>query len=146
MGVGKREFQTYLCDGCGLEIVSEVGSSVDGYYIEVLQVRDGGQLGCEDIFACSDVCLPNAVNGGLRRQALPEAEKISATQELWLRGRQFSTNPSLPILDMRDESRVIGTAREIVVHQPTQPRTPVPRPRPAPTPIDALDPEWKDSQ
>jgi hypothetical protein len=132
VGVGSRSFTTFLCDACGREIISEEGLNVDGYYIDVQQIRDGQQSGNENIFACSDVCLPRAIRDGLFRQTLPEQQKISATQELWMRGRKFNTDPRLPIYDAKDESRVIGTAREIAENQPSA------RPE-----LTALDDDWR---
>jgi len=55
MGVGSRVFQTFLCDACGREVIAEEGQSVDGYYIEVLQVLGGQQNNSENVYACSDL-------------------------------------------------------------------------------------------
>jgi len=119
MGVGRRTFSTYLCDACGREIISEEGHSIDGFYLEVTQVRNGEMAGEENVFACSDICLERAVRDSLKRATLPDDAKLTATQELWLKGRVFSTHPALPIVDTRDETRVIGTAREITSYQPS---------------------------
>lgn len=136
MGVGSRTFQTFLCDACGKEVIAEEGASVDGFYIEVLQVKNGKQVGTENVYACSDMCLETAIRDALKREALPIPAKLSATQELWLKGRKFNTPiAGLPIVDVKDETRVIGTAHEIASYQPS----PVKRREPE----DPLDPEWK---
>lgn len=131
MGVGQRPFQTFLCDGCGREVIAEEGSAVDGYYIEVSQVRNGEDTRNDNIFACSDVCIDRAVRDAVYREKLPEEEKLSATQELWMRGRAFRTDPRLPIYDASNETRIIGTAQEIASYQP-----PSPTQRPTRTALD----------
>lgn len=118
MGVGSRQFQTFLCDACGREIIAEEGSSVDGFYLEVLKVESGQQVGSENVFACSELCIPKAVSDALRRESLPEHQRITATQELWLKGQIFRTNPALPVYDAKDETRIIGTAHEIANYKP----------------------------
>jgi hypothetical protein len=112
--------------------VAEEGATVDGYYMEALRVQNGEQVSEENIYACSEMCIPRAINDALKLAALPEEQKLTATQELWLRGRQFLTNPSLPILNAADETSVIGTAYEIANYKPS----PSPQPR-------SLEPNWK---
>lgn len=129
MGVGARRFQTFLCDACGREVIAEEGVSVDGYYLDVQQVRNGNQISNENVFSCSELCIERAIRDALKRATLPEEQKLTATQELWLKGRQFATNPAMPVYDATDETRVIGTAREIDRRQQE--------------PKDALDPNWK---
>lgn len=120
MGVGSRTFQTFLCDACGREVIAEEGSSVDGFYLEVLKVQNGQQENSENVYACSEMCIERAVRDALKREALPEPQKITATQELWIKGRAFSTNPALPVYDVRDQTRVIGTAHEIANYKPPE--------------------------
>ena len=131
MGVGSRTFRTFLCDSCGREVVAEEDASIDGYYIEVLKVVEGRQVSEDNVYACSDMCLEGAIRDSLKRAQLPPPQKVTATQELWLRGRKFVTNPSMPILDAKDETRIIGTAHEIQNYTPQGP------------PPGPLDPEWK---
>ena len=119
MGVGKREFHTFLCDGCGREVVAEEGETVDGFYMEVMRVLDGNQTGTDNVFACGELCVERAIRDSLKRASMSEEERLTATQELWLKGRAFNTHPGLPILDMKDETRQIGTAHEIARHKPT---------------------------
>lgn len=126
MGVGSRTFQTFLCDGCGREVIAEKGASVEGYYIEVLRVLRDTQVGSENVYACSDVCVERAVRDAVKRESLPEPERITATQELWLRGRVFNYHPDLPIYDAADETRVLGTAQELAEYKPLPPS---PKPR-----------------
>ena len=134
MGVGSRTFQTFLCDACGKEVIAEEGTSVDGFYISVQQVAGGKNLETENVFACSAMCIDRAVRDALKRETLPPEKKLTETQELWLRGRQFATNPSIPIYDASDATRFIGTAQEIVSY----------RSKPSPEPIDSLlDPNWQ---
>lgn len=133
MGTGRRVFGTFLCDACGREIIAEEGITVDGFYFEIMQVRGGEQVGNDNVYACSDICIDRAVHDALKRATMTDEERLTATQELWIRGRQFATNPALPVVDVQDETRVIGTAREITKYRP-----PSPEPRP-----DELDPEWK---
>lgn len=118
MGVGSRQFQTFLCDACGREIIAEEGSSVDGFYLEVLRVSNGEQSNSENVYACSEMCIERAVRDALKRETLPEPQRITATQELWLKGQIFRTNPALPVYDARDETRIIGTAHEIASYKP----------------------------
>jgi len=73
-------------------------------------------IGEDNVYACSDICLEQAIRDSLKRASLPDEAKLTATQELWLKGRVYSTNPALPIVDVSDETRVIGTAREITLH------------------------------
>lgn len=120
MGVGSRQFQTFLCDACGREIIAEEGSSVDGFYLEVLKVEHGQQVSSENVFACSEMCIPKAISDALRRESLPEHQRITATQELWLKGQVFRTNPALPVYDAQDETRIIGTAHEIANYKPPE--------------------------
>lgn len=134
MGVGSRTFTTFLCDACGREIIANEGAAVDGYVIEVLQIRNGQQIHTDNVFACSEPCVEGAVRGGLKREQLPEEEKLTATQELWLKGQQFTPAPGIPIVDMRDQTHVIGTAQEIANYKPPSPRH---------KPEDPLDPNWK---
>ena len=136
VGVGSRTFQTYLCDSCGREIITDEGTVVDGYYIEVLRVQHGEQISSQNIYACSATCVASAIHDGLRREALPEQEKLTATQELWLKGQKFNTRPNIPIVDATDHTRVIGTAQEIAAYQPS---TSSSRRRPQ----DSLDPDWE---
>jgi len=124
MGVGSRVFQTFLCDACGREVIAEEGQSVDGYYIEVLQVLGGQQNNSENVYACSDLCVERAIRDALKREFLPPEQKITETQELWLRGQAFRTNPSLPVLDASDDTRVIGTAQ--VLSKPSPSRREIP--------------------
>jgi hypothetical protein len=126
MGVGRRAFGCFLCDACGREVIAEEGQTVDGYYIEVMHMQRGQSLGEENIYACSEMCIERAIRDALKRAAMPEEKKVTATQELWLKGRAFNTNPGIPILDVADQTRQIGTAHEIARHQPTP-----------------LDPDWK---
>ena len=120
MGVGSRTFQTFLCDACGREVIAEEGSSVDGFYLEVLKVQNGEQVASENVYACSEMCIERAVRDALKREALPEPQKITATQELWLKGQIYRTNPALPVYDAKDETRIIGTAHEIASYQPPE--------------------------
>lgn len=133
MGVGSRTFQTFLCDACGREVIAEEGTSIDGFYIEVLRVQRGEQQGSENVYACSESCVDRAVQDALKRERLPEPQRVTATQELWLKGRVFSTS-ELPVYDARDQTRVIGTAREIADYQPTPEE---------PRPEDPLSLEWR---
>ena len=103
----------FLCDSCGREVLAEEGSTVDGYYLEALQVQKGQQTSSDNIYACSEMCLEGAIRDALKRESLPEQQKVTATQELWMRGRQFLTNPELPIVDISDNTRRIGTAQDI---------------------------------
>jgi hypothetical protein len=119
MGVGRREFQCFLCDGCGREVIAEDGQTVDGYFMEVLRVLGGNQVSEDNVYACSDICVERSIRDSIKRAALPEPQKLTATQELWLRGRAFNTHPGMPILDIQDETRQIGTAHEISRHKPT---------------------------
>ena len=119
MGVGSRVFVTFLCDGCGREVIAEEGATVDGYMLEALHTFRGQRVSSENIFACSDICVERAIRDGLKRASMPEEQRTSATEELWLRGRQFRTNPGIPILDMSDETRQIGTAEEIANYRPS---------------------------
>jgi membrane carboxypeptidase/penicillin-binding protein len=139
MGVGSRTFTTFLCDACGREIIANEGAAVDGYVIEVLQIRNGQQIHTDNVFACSESCVGKAVNDSLKREVLPDEQKLTATQELWLRGQQFTPAPGIPIVDMRDETHVIGTAQEIRDYKPVVKQGGASRPRPQ----DPLDPEWK---
>ncbi len=118
MGVGRRVFGCYLCDSCGREVIAEETQTVDGYYIEVQEVLKGETTQSENIFACSPICIEKAIRDALIREALPEDEKNKAVQELWLRGKQFSTSPEFPVLDMSNPTHQIGTAREIARHRP----------------------------
>jgi membrane carboxypeptidase/penicillin-binding protein len=136
VGVGSRVFTTFLCDGCGREIIANEGATVDGYVIEVLQIRNGQQVHTENVFACSDRCVERAVRDSLRRETLPEDQKLTATQELWLHGQQFTPAPGIPIVDLREQTHVIGTAHEISTYEP-------PEHKPPSRPHDPLDPDWK---
>ena len=120
MGVSARRFETFLCDACGREIIAEEGSRIDGFYIDVTQIARGEMVGEDNVYACSDICLERAIRDSLKRATLPHEAKLTATQELWLKGRAYSTNPELPIVDVSDETRVIGTAREILPPSPTK--------------------------
>ena len=119
MGVGKRVFECFLCDSCGREVIAEESQVVDGYYIEVQEVLKGETTASDNIFACSPICIEKAIRDALIRETLPEDEKARALEELWIRGKQFSTNPELPVLDMSNPTLQIGTAREIHRHRPT---------------------------
>lgn len=118
MGVGSRVFRTFLCDGCGREVIAEEDSSVDGYFLEAMQEANGVQTGSENIYACSARCIEQAVRDGLRRESLPEEQKLKAIQELWLRGRIFCAHPTLPVYDAGDQLSIIGTAQEIENYVP----------------------------
>jgi len=120
MGVGKRAFECFLCDACGREIIAEEGSRIDGFFIDVTQVVRGELIGEDNVYACSDICVERAIRDSLKRATLPEEKKLTATQELWLKGRVYTTHPALPIVDVSDETRVIGTAREILPPSPTK--------------------------
>lgn len=113
MGVSKREFMVLLCDGCGREQIAEEGVSVDGYYLEAMQVQQGKNVGSDNIYACSDPCVEPAIRGSLIRESLPDKLKVQATRELWEGGRHYSTNPTMPVYDIRDVRRQIGTATDI---------------------------------
>lgn len=113
MGVGRREFVCFLCDGCGREIIAEEGTRIDGFYLEALHVTNGEQVSDDNIYACSEMCVERAVRDALKRSLMPQEQKLTATQELWLRGRRFVTNPGIPIVDVGDETRQIGTAHEL---------------------------------
>lgn len=128
MGVGSRVFGTFLCNSCGREIIAEEGQSVDGYYLEVLRVQNGEQISSENIFACSEACIHRAVRDGLSLESLPEEQKVREIQRLWERGRRLSTAPIFPVLDVSNENRVLGTAREIT--------------SPSSTGTNPLDPHW----
>lgn len=132
VGVGSRTFQTFLCDACGREVIAEEGTSVDGFYIGVQQVANGKSLETENVYACSQMCIDRAIRDALKRETLPPEKKLTETQELWLRGRHFVTNPNIPIYDARDDTQLISTAKEISTYRPT-----------AAEPIDSLDPNWK---
>jgi len=131
VGVGSRVFRTFLCDACGREVIAEENTAVDGYFIEVLQVHKGEQIHTDNVYACSAGCVERAVRDGLKRETLPEDQKITATQELWLRGQKFTPSSGIPILDATDRTTVIGTAHEIENYRP-----------PAQKP-DPLSPDWK---
>lgn len=121
MGVGSRVFVTFLCDGCGREVIAEEGVTVDGFFMEVMRVLGGEQISTDNVYACSDLCVERAIRDSIKREALPEEQKITATQELWLRGQSFRTNSEIPIVDAADQTRVIGTAQEIANYRPPNP-------------------------
>jgi hypothetical protein len=125
MGVGSRVFHCFLCDACGREVIAEEGQTIDGFYIEVVRVQNGGQVGCDNVYACSDMCIEQAIRDSIKRETLPEPQKVTATQELWLKGRQFNTPVGgIPIVDVSNETRRIGTAQEIASYKPSpQPRS-----------------------
>lgn len=133
MGVGSRTFQTFLCDACGREVIAEEGSSVDGYYIEVLKVVGGERLGTENVYACAEMCIDRAIRDALKRETLPPEKKLTATEELWLKGRSFNTNPRMAVYNAQDDTRLIGTAQEIASYQP---------PQEVESESDPLSPDW----
>jgi hypothetical protein len=96
-----------------------------------MQVQNGDQVASENVFACSMMCIQRAVCDALFRESLSEDKKLTATQELWLRGRAFLSHPELPVYDAADETRVIGTAREIERYSEKD--------------TDPLDPDWRPS-
>lgn len=120
MGVYRRSMSGFLCDGCGNEIIAEEGTSVDGFFIEVQRVKDSQTVIAENVYACSSVCVSEAVRGSLVRELLSEEEKNNELYMLRMRGHKSFHN-EIPMLASAEATRPMGSTRA----------------------LDPLNPDWK---